>query len=50
MHPNKQEVRQKKQEVCMDEQQAPGQSQTQKGSLQRVKARTGSLEEYREII
>jgi len=34
MHPNKAEVRQKHQEACMDEQGAPGRSQTQKGSLQ----------------
>ena len=34
----------------MDEQGAPGQTQTQKGSLQRVEARTGSLEEYRETV
>ena len=37
------EVRQKCQEACLDEQRAPGQTQAQKGSLQRVKARTGSL-------
>ena len=43
MHPNKEEVRQKHQEACMDEQGAPGQAQTQTGSLQRVEARTGSL-------
>jgi len=30
------EVRQKYQEACMDEQGAPGQSQTQKGNLQRM--------------
>ena len=34
----------------MDEQGAPGQTQTHKGSLQRVEARTGSLEEYRETV
>ena len=34
----------------MDEQGAPGQTQAQKGSLQKVEARTGSLEEYREIV
>jgi len=44
MHPSKKEVRQKCQEVCMDEQGAPGQTQAQKGSLQRVETRTGSLE------
>ncbi|PKU46491.1 rna-directed dna polymerase from mobile element jockey- hypothetical protein [Limosa lapponica baueri] len=43
MQANKEEVGQKHQEACMDEQGAPGQSQTQKGSLQRVEARTGSL-------
>ncbi|GAB0187151.1 hypothetical protein GRJ2_001180400 [Grus japonensis] len=43
MYPNKEEVRQKHQEACMDEQGAPGQTQTQKGSLQRVEARAGSL-------
>ena len=43
MHPNKEEVRQKCQDACMDKQGAPGQTQTQKGSLQRVEARTGSL-------
>jgi len=43
MHPSKEEVRQKCQEACMGEQGAPGQTQTQKGSLQRVEARTGSL-------
>ncbi|KAK4819916.1 hypothetical protein QYF61_014651 [Mycteria americana] len=43
MHANKEEVRQKHQEACMDEQGAPGQIQTQKGSLQRVEARTGNL-------
>jgi len=41
MHPNKEAVRQKKQEAYMDEQGAPGQAQ--KGSLQRVEARTGGL-------
>ncbi|GAB0206735.1 mitochondrial enolase superfamily member 1 [Grus japonensis] len=43
MHPNKEEVRQKCEEACMDEQAGPGQSQMQKGSLQRVEARAGSL-------
>ncbi|GAB0202872.1 hypothetical protein GRJ2_002752800 [Grus japonensis] len=32
-----------KRKACMDEQGAPGQSQTKKGSLQRVEARAGSL-------
>jgi len=35
MHPNK--------EACMHEQFAPGQTTTQKGSLQRLEAGTGSL-------
>jgi len=43
MYPSKEEVRQKFQEACMDEQGAPEQTQAQKGSLQRVEARTGSL-------
>ena len=43
MQPNKEEVGPKHQEACMDEQGAPGQTQTQKGSLQRVEARTGGL-------
>ena len=34
----------------MDEQGAPGQTQAQKGSLQRVEARTGSLRGNREIV
>jgi len=42
MHSNK-EVGQKCQEACMLKKGAPGQSQAQKGSLQRVEARTGSL-------
>ncbi|PKU45327.1 rna-directed dna polymerase from mobile element jockey-like [Limosa lapponica baueri] len=41
MHPNKEEVRQKHQEACMDEQVVPRKTQTQKGRLQRVEARTG---------
>ena len=36
-------IGQKRQEACMDEQGALGQTQTQKGSLKRVEARTGSL-------
>ncbi|GAB0179943.1 mitochondrial enolase superfamily member 1 [Grus japonensis] len=43
MHPSKGEVRQKRPEACMDEQGAPGQTQTQKGSLPRVEARARSL-------
>ncbi|PKU36933.1 hypothetical protein llap_12767 [Limosa lapponica baueri] len=50
VHPNKEEVRQKCQEACMDEQGAPGQAQKQKGGLQRVEARTGRLEEYRKTL
>ncbi|GAB0208907.1 hypothetical protein GRJ2_003356400 [Grus japonensis] len=41
--PTKKKVRQNCQEACMDEQDAPEQSQMQKGSLQRLEARTGSL-------
>jgi len=43
MHSNKEEVRQNCQEACMDEQGAPGQTQAQKGNLQKVKARIGNL-------
>jgi len=43
MHPNKEEIRQKCQEACMDEQGGPGQTQTQKGNIQRVEARMGIL-------
>jgi len=43
MCPNEEEVSQKCQEACIDEQGAPGQTQTQKGSHQRLKARTGGL-------
>ncbi|GAB0178237.1 mitochondrial enolase superfamily member 1 [Grus japonensis] len=43
MHPNKEEVRQKHQEACVDEEGAPGQTQTQKERLQRLEARAGSL-------
>ncbi|KAJ7407071.1 hypothetical protein BTVI_64078 [Pitangus sulphuratus] len=49
MHPNKEETGQKCQ-VCVDEQGAPESKQTQKGSLQRVEARTGAWEEHREIV
>ncbi|PKU40674.1 glycerol kinase [Limosa lapponica baueri] len=41
--PTKRKLGKKSQEACMDEQGASGQTQTQKGSLQRVEARTGSL-------
>lgn len=34
----------------MGEQGVPGQTQTEKGSLQRAEARAGSLEEYKEIL
>jgi len=44
MHPNKEEVGQKCQEVCREEQEAPEQTQAQKRSLQRVEARIGSLQ------
>ncbi|GAB0183298.1 hypothetical protein GRJ2_000795100 [Grus japonensis] len=37
--PTEEKVRQKHQEACMDEQEAPRQTQTQKGSLQKVEAR-----------
>jgi len=43
MHPNKEKVREKCQEACMDEQVAPGQTPAQKESLQRREARTGGL-------
>lgn len=43
MRLNKEEIRQKHQEACIDEQNAPGQTQTQKGDLQAVEATTGSL-------
>jgi len=43
MHPSKENIRQKHQEAYMDEQGAPGQIQAQKGSLQRVEVRVGSL-------
>jgi len=43
IHPNKEEVGPKCQVACMDEQGVPGQTQTQKRTLERVEARTGSL-------
>lgn len=43
MHPYKEEIREESQEVCMDEQGAPRQTQTQKGSLQRVETGKGSV-------
>ncbi|PKU31591.1 hypothetical protein llap_18106 [Limosa lapponica baueri] len=39
VHPNEQEVKQKRQEACVDEQGVPGQTQAQKGSMQKVEAR-----------
>ncbi|GAB0190395.1 mitochondrial enolase superfamily member 1 [Grus japonensis] len=50
MLPNKEEVRQKHQEAPMDEQGAPGQTQTKKGSLQMVEARAGSLGEMQRTV
>ncbi|GAB0182327.1 hypothetical protein GRJ2_000698000 [Grus japonensis] len=44
IHPKKEEVKQKCQEACMDEQGAPGQAQTKKGSLQRVEASLGGIQ------
>jgi len=41
--PTKRNVRQKCQEAYMDEQGAPGQIQVEKGGLQRMETRTGSL-------
>jgi len=43
MHSKKEEVWQKSHEACMGEQRVPGQRHTQKESLQRVEASTGSL-------
>lgn len=40
VHPNEQEVGPKRREAHVDERGAPGQTQAQKGSLQRVEART----------
>ena len=40
---HKEKVRQKHWEICMDEQRAPGQTQAEKGGIQRVETRTGSL-------
>jgi len=42
-HANKEAVRQKHQEACMDEQAAAGQTPRQKGSLQGVEGRKDSL-------
>lgn len=43
MHPNTKEVRQKYQKTFVDEEVAPGQTQSQKESLQKVTAWTGNL-------
>jgi len=43
MRPNQGEVRQKCQDAYMDEQGAPGQTQAEKGGLQRMETRIGSL-------
>ena len=43
VQPIKYDIRQKCLEGCVDEQVAPGQTQTQKGSIQRVATRTGNL-------
>jgi len=43
MHPDQEEVRQKCQEAYMDEQGAPDQFQAEKGGLERMETRTGSL-------
>jgi len=43
LHPNKYKARQKCQEVCVYEQVASVQTQTQKGGIQRVEARMGNL-------
>jgi len=43
MHPDQEEVKQKHQEAYMDEQGAPGQTQAEKGGLQRIETRICSL-------
>jgi len=43
MEVKSEEVRQKHQEAYMDEQGAPGQISAEKGGLQRMETRTGSL-------
>lgn len=50
MNPNKEEVGQKHQEACMDEQVAPGQTQAVKGDLQWVEARPVAWEGYRHTV
>ncbi|GAB0206149.1 mitochondrial enolase superfamily member 1 [Grus japonensis] len=50
MHPNREEVRQKHQEAPMDEQGAPGQSQTKKEAYRGWKQGQVAWEEYRETV
>lgn len=50
MHPNKGDIRQEHQEACMDEQGAPGQPQTQNGSLEGWKWGQVAWEECTEIV
>ncbi|GAB0191850.1 mitochondrial enolase superfamily member 1 [Grus japonensis] len=50
MHPNKEEVKQKHQEAPMDEQGAPGQSQTKKEAYRGCKQGQIAWEEYRETV
>lgn len=49
VHTSKEEIRQKYQETCTDEQGVPGKTQTQKGSIWEGKQRQ-ACEEYRSII
>lgn len=50
VHSNKQEIRQKCWEARMKVQGAPGQTKTQKGSIQRVEARMGNLGRMQSIL
>ncbi|GAB0175629.1 hypothetical protein GRJ2_000028100 [Grus japonensis] len=50
MHPNKEEVRQKHLEACLDEQGAPGQTQTQKEAYRGWKQGQVAWQEYREYV
>ncbi|GAB0188754.1 mitochondrial enolase superfamily member 1 [Grus japonensis] len=50
MHPNKEEVKQKHQEAPVDEQGAPGQSQTQKEAYRGWKQGQVAWKEYRETV
>jgi len=50
MHPNKEEVRQKRQEACVDEQGAHGQTQAQKEPYSGWKQGQVAWEEYKEIV